>query len=138
MLPWQKIQWLILDIDGVLTNGQLHYTEQGEHFKSFHVHDGYGIRLCLQANIQVAIISAKANDICKKRLLDLKIKHIMLGADDKKQAFASLCATTDCKPEHALYMGDDMLDMPVMDSVLIACAPNNAHPKIQNHRTLCY
>ena len=95
----QKIKLVITDVDGVLTDGLLHYDANGEAIKSFHVRDGLGIRMLMEHGIQVAVLSGRSSPILQKRMQDLGIKLAIL-----KQA--------NVTPEQTAYIGDDSVDLP--------------------------
>ncbi|MCH8552727.1 MAG: HAD-IIIA family hydrolase [Natronospirillum sp.] len=133
-----KIGLLILDVDGVLTDGRLVYSEQGEQLKIFHVHDGLGIKAAQENDIQVAVISARDSAPLNRRLDDLGIVHRFLGCSDKLEAFESLLKTLDIKPDNVAYIGDDVIDLGVMRKVGFPIAVANANGMVKaiaRHRT---
>jgi len=123
----QQIKLLILDVDGVLTDGTLAYTETGELVKNFNAKDGFGIRMLMEHNIEVAVITARQSPPLAKRMNDLKINHFYTGQDNKVVAFYDLLKELDLKPEQVAYVGDDILDLPVMRLVAIPIAVGDAH-----------
>lgn len=133
-----KISLLILDVDGVLTDGRLFYGEQGEQLKVFHVHDGLGIKAARDNDIEVAVISARESGALQRRLDDLGVRHRYLGCDNKLQAFETLTRELDIKYENIAYIGDDIIDIAVMRKVGFPIAVANAHglvKAIARHRT---
>lgn len=120
------IKLLILDVDGVLTDGRLWYGENGEAIKAFHVHDGYGIRSVQKAGITVAIITARESKIVTRRMQDLGVEHVYQNAHDKSAAFDDLLKKLKLTPEKAAYIGDDLPDLSVMRRVGLSIAVANA------------
>ncbi|MEX0584943.1 MAG: HAD-IIIA family hydrolase [Natronospirillum sp.] len=133
-----NIKLLILDVDGVLTNGQLVYGQKGEMLKVFHVHDGLGIKAAQANGIKVAVISAKDSLPLRQRLVDLGVTEHFLGAQDKDAAFQDLIVKLDVAPEHVAYIGDDLVDVKVMRQVGFPVAVKNAQGLVKaasKHRT---
>lgn len=123
-----EVQLLVLDVDGVLTDGTLYYGADGELLKAFHVRDGLGIRLLLHEGVEVAIISARRSAPLEKRVRDLRIAHIFMGQDDKQAALEEVLSTLRIPAAQVAYIGDDILDVPVMRRVGLPIAVNDAHP----------
>ncbi|WP_198262590.1 KdsC family phosphatase [sulfur-oxidizing endosymbiont of Gigantopelta aegis] len=121
------IKLLIFDVDGVLTDGMLNYGPDGELFKRFNVKDGVGIKLLQQQGITVAVITAKDSQPLKKRMSDLSVTHFYPACNDKAQAFAELLTILSLEPEQAAYVGDDVIDLPVMSQVGLSIAVQDAH-----------
>ena len=122
----RTIRLLICDVDGVLTNGQLHFTEQGETLKTFHVHDGLGLKLLREFGIEVAIITSRKSAMVQTRLEQLGINHIFQGQKDKLQAYEHLKASLQLTNEEIAYVGDDLPDLICMEKVGLSIAVNNA------------
>lgn len=122
----QKIKVLILDVDGVLTDGKLFFDEQGREYKSFNVSDGLGIKLVQKAGIQVAVISGRGSKVVALRMAMLGIDLVYLEQADKGQAFKEIIAQVGCTPEQAAHVGDDLIDLPVLTQVGLAIAVQNA------------
>ncbi|WP_439295190.1 KdsC family phosphatase [Lonepinella sp. BR2882] len=108
----QKIKLVITDIDGVLTDGLLHYDANGEAIKSFHVRDGLGIRMLIEQGIQVAVLSGRSSPILQKRMVDLGITLSILGKLEKETACFELMRQANVSPEQTAYIGDDSVDLP--------------------------
>ena len=125
-----KIKMVIFDVDGVLTDGKMHYTPDGESFKSFHVRDGLGIRFLKRAGIKTAIISARNTPTTNRRAADIEIDHIIQGAFQKQEAVALLLAKTGLTAKECAYIGDDIIDLPAITRVGVSFAVNNAHPEV--------
>ncbi|MFW5920718.1 MAG: KdsC family phosphatase [Polyangiales bacterium] len=122
-----RIRLLVLDVDGVLTDGTLWYGPDGEYLKAFHVRDGLGIRLLRPEGIGVAVLSARRSPALERRVADLGIEHVVLGRDDKRAALGELLSSAGVDACDAACVGDDVLDVPVMRGVGLAIAPADAH-----------
>jgi 3-deoxy-D-manno-octulosonate 8-phosphate phosphatase (KDO 8-P phosphatase) len=129
----RQLRLLIFDIDGVMTDGSLYYTDGGEEIKAFNVRDGLGIKLVQAAGIATAIITGRGSPLVEKRARDLGIGHVIQGADDKAAAFAQLLANCGCGAEAAGYIGDDVVDLPVFRRCGLAIAVADAHDKVKGH-----
>ncbi|MGD9822969.1 KdsC family phosphatase [Desulfobacter sp.] len=108
------IRLLLLDVDGVLTDGSITYTDTGEQIKSFNAKDGLGIRLLMEAGIPVGIVTARISGALRHRCDNLGITLVFDGARDKAKALASISATTQIRAAHIAFMGDDLIDLPAM------------------------
>ena len=129
----KKIRLLIVDIDGVMTDGGLQFNSQGEEYKTFNSLDGHGIRMLLESGIEVAVITGRSSGIVDHRMNELGVKHIYQGYRDKLPAYEKLLQDTDLKPEQAAYVGDDLPDLPIMRRVGFAIAVQNAHAFVKQH-----
>ena len=127
LLKAQGIRVVFFDVDGVLTDGGLYFSAEGEALKRFHTLDGHGIKLLMQAGIVPAVISGRDSAALRKRLAALGVSHIRLGAEDKRPAAEALLAELGLDWRQAAAMGDDWPDLPVMTRVALACAPPHAH-----------
>lgn len=109
-----EIKILILDVDGVMTDGRITLNDQGEEAKSFNVKDGYGIRMLLDAGIDVAIITGKQSRVVEHRAKDLGIKLVYQGVKDKKNTCVRMLEERQLTSEQACYIGDDLPDIPLL------------------------
>ncbi|CAB3692581.1 KdsC family phosphatase [Trinickia soli] len=125
-----RVKLMIFDVDGVLTDGSLMFTAQGDTMKSFNTMDGHGLKLLGEAGIQTAIITGRRSDIVLARAQELRISHIYQGAADKVAAFVELMREANVTDEQCGYMGDDWPDLGVMTRCGFAAAPANAHPDV--------
>ncbi len=125
-----RIRLLILDVDGVMTDGRLHYDADGREFKTFHVRDGYGIKRLMAAGVTVAVISGRHSGSAAGRMADLGITHVLLGRPDKGPALTELLAITGIAADEAACMGDDEPDLPVMRQVALPIAVADCHPVV--------
>ncbi|MGL4766669.1 MAG: KdsC family phosphatase [Formosimonas sp.] len=127
-----QIKLLILDVDGVLTTGYLDYDAQGERVKSFYVQDGLGLQLLRQCGILLGIISGRDSKVTAARARDLKIHHVLQGAQNKGAALAQMLDAAQVRPDECAYMGDDVIDLPILRRVGLACSVPNGHFLAQN------
>ncbi len=131
-LPKAKaIKLLLLDVDGVLTDGNLIYSHDGKESKSFNTQDGFGLRMLQDSGVAVGIITARSSEALTRRSEDLKISHLYQGASNKLEAYKEICNKTGLKPFEIAYMGDDWLDMVLLKRVGLAVAPANAVIEVQ-------
>lgn len=126
-----KITTFIFDVDGVLTNGLLTITTTGELIRVMNVKDGYALKAALNTGFNVCIISGGRNEGVRKRLEDLGIQHIYLGAHHKTEQFEDYINSNGITPEQILYMGDDIPDIPVMTKVIMPCCPQDAVAEVK-------
>ena len=122
-----RVRLLILDVDGVLTTGYLDYDDAGEATKSFYVQDGLGLQLLRQQGIVLAIISGRDSKVTAARAADLKIHHVLQGAQDKGAALAQLLDTVGITADECAYIGDDVIDLPILRTVGFAVSVPNGH-----------
>jgi 3-deoxy-D-manno-octulosonate 8-phosphate phosphatase (KDO 8-P phosphatase) len=123
-----SIELLILDVDGVLTDGRLYYGPRGEALKVFDVKDGYGIRRLLDVGVQIAIISGRDSPHVKQRAKDLGIRYVFQGVSEKLPVFEKLRERLGLDSSVCACVGDDRPDVPVMRTVGLAFAVFDAHP----------
>jgi 3-deoxy-D-manno-octulosonate 8-phosphate phosphatase (KDO 8-P phosphatase) len=105
------IQMLVLDVDGVLSDGRLYYSNSGDELKSFSIKDGLGIKLLRDAGVKVAIITGRTSEIVTRRARELGIEEIVQGREDKRQALLELCERSGTSVDDCAYMGDDLPDL---------------------------
>ena len=129
----QKIKLVITDVDGVLTDGLLHYDAHGEAIKSFHVRDCLGIRMLMEQGIQVAVLSGRSSPILQKRIDDLGIKLAYLGKLEKESACIDLMRQAGVTAEETAYIGDDSVDLPAFAVCGLAFAVNDAPSYVQDN-----
>lgn len=122
------VRLLILDVDGVMSDGLIYMANSGEELKAFNVRDGYGIRCALTSGIEVAIITGRKAKLLEDRCETLGITHLYQGQSDKLLAFHDLLDKLALKPENVAYIGDDLIDWPVMAEVALSVAVADAHP----------
>jgi 3-deoxy-D-manno-octulosonate 8-phosphate phosphatase (KDO 8-P phosphatase) len=126
------VRLLVLDVDGVLTDGSLSYSAEGEHLKTFSVRDGLGIRLLLEAGVQVAVISGRASGAGQARCADLGIRSelIVLGSKDKAADLERIQGLLDLVDLEVAAMGDDLPDLPLLERAVFSACPADAAPEV--------
>ncbi len=128
--PLGKIGLLVLDVDGVLTDGRLYFSARGEALKTFHVRDGHGIKLLMQRGVAVAAISGRRSAAVTARMRELEVRHVFQGCADKVAALFRLTTRLGIDPLSAACMVDDTADLPLMAAVGYAAAVADAHPLV--------
>ena len=123
-----KIQLLILDVDGVLTDGRLYFGAKGEALKVFHVRDGHGIKLLLSAGVHVAAFSGRRSAAAAARLRELRVPTVVQGCSDKLAALLKLTERFGLDPLNCACIVDDTPDLPLMSAVGLSAAVADAHP----------
>jgi 3-deoxy-D-manno-octulosonate 8-phosphate phosphatase (KDO 8-P phosphatase) len=109
-----RVRIAIFDVDGVLTDGRLFYGDNGQEYKAFHSRDGLGMNMLRASGVEVAIITARNSDVVRHRAKNLGITHVYQGAEDKLSAYLHLLENTGVTPEQTAYMGDDVVDLPIL------------------------
>lgn len=125
------IKLIVLDVDGVLTDGAIILGGKNSDAKQFHVQDGFGITLARQAGIRFGILTGRTSDAVKRRVEELKIDYYECGHFYKQDALRGMIRGADLSPEQVLYMGDDVLDLVCKPHVGIFVAPANATTRVQ-------
>lgn len=133
----QKLKLLILDVDGVLTDGKLFFDNDGNEYKSFHARDGHGIKLLKQSGVDVAIISGRKSNSVALRMKNLGIEYVYQGHENKISAFNEIIAKIGVSPEQVAHVGDDVLDLPLMVRVGLAIAVQDANFAVKQHADWC-
>ena len=123
-----NIRLLVLDVDGVLTDGSLYYGARGEALKAFHVRDGHGIKLIQAAGVRVAVISGRKSAAVARRCRELGIRHVLQGIDNKSAALSRLLQQLQFSAGQVACIGDDTPDIPVFARAAFAVAVADAHP----------
>ena len=125
------IRLLVLDVDGVLTDGRLYYGTRGEALKVFDVRDGFGLVALRRAGVEIAVISGRRSPAVAVRCRELKVRHVHQGVTDKLAVFERLRARLKLAPEACACVGDDIPDVPLMNAVALAFAVADAHPAVR-------
>jgi len=131
-----RIKLLVLDVDGVLTAGEIMVGADGELMKQFHVQDGLGITIAHKVGLKTAIITGRQSPMVQLRSAELGIADVYQGAKSKTEALAALLAKYNLTPNEVAYIGDDLNDLPVMLRVGLACAVANAAAEVKQYATL--
>ncbi|MEW7865726.1 3-deoxy-manno-octulosonate-8-phosphatase KdsC [Aeromonas diversa] len=125
-----RIRLLVCDVDGVLSNGFIYMGNNGEELKTFCTRDGAGMKAVMRAGIELAIITGRSSRIVADRMKSLGVQHLVQGADEKLPHFERLLAELGLTPDQAAYVGDDTIDLPVMQACGLGIAVADAHPLV--------
>ena len=128
-----QIRLVIFDVDGVLTDGRLYLADDGNEFKAFHSRDGHGLKMLQNQGVAVAIISGRRSLAVERRMADLGINYVYMGVQDKLVAFQDLLQNQGLDAAQVAYVGDDVIDLPVMSRVGLAIAVQDADPFVKRH-----
>lgn len=129
----KPIKLIVLDVDGVLTDGKLYIGSDGNEIKTFHTQDGMGLSLARYAGIKLAIISGRSSEAVTKRGNELKFDHIHQGIHDKVDVLYEIVNTHGISLDEVCYVGDDINDLPILQIVGFPAAPNNAVELVKQH-----
>jgi 3-deoxy-D-manno-octulosonate 8-phosphate phosphatase (KDO 8-P phosphatase) len=132
----KKIKLLILDIDGVLTDGGMYFDDKGTELKKFNSLDGHGIKMLLDSGIEVAVITARSTQSVSYRLDGLGVKHYYHGITDKSIALVELTEKLSIDVNESAYVGDDVIDLPAMSKIALPIAVANAHSFVKENSLL--
>jgi 3-deoxy-D-manno-octulosonate 8-phosphate phosphatase (KDO 8-P phosphatase) len=127
------IRLVIFDVDGVLTDGSIFIGDTGEEYKAFFSRDGLGMTMLQRTGVKIGIITGRTSQVVLHRMQSLEIEHIFQGQTDKLPAFQQLCKEINLQAEQVAYVGDDVIDLPVMQQVGLAIAVGDAHPLVIKH-----
>ncbi len=128
-----QIKLVVFDVDGVLTDGSLFVGDDGQEYKAFHSRDGLGMKLLRKSGVEIGIITARTSEVVKHRMENLDIQHVYQGRLEKLPALEELLAKLELSFEQTAYVGDDIVDLPVMRQVGLAIAVQDAHPLAKQH-----
>jgi len=127
----RRVRLMLFDVDGVLTDGRLWYGPEGEALQAFHVLDGHGLKMLAQAGVAVALLSGRSSAAARVRAAELGIAHVLQGVEDKRAAFEALGARLGVGADESGFMGDEVVDLPVLRRCGFACAPAEAHELVR-------
>jgi len=130
-IDFKSISFVLMDMDGVLSDGTLLYLPEGQVVKTFHAHDGFGIVRGRELGLKFGIISGKTAVVNKLRAERLKIEELYEGVDDKVSAYDQIKGKYKLKRGNFCFIGDDVFDMPLLESVAFSCAPPEAIPEVR-------
>jgi 3-deoxy-D-manno-octulosonate 8-phosphate phosphatase (KDO 8-P phosphatase) len=129
----RQIKLVIFDVDGVLTDGSLYLGDDGQEYKAFNSRDGHGIKMLQSTGVEIGIITGRSSEVVRIRMQSLGIKHVYQGKRDKLPAYFELRDKLNLSDEQVAYVGDDVVDLPIMRRVGLAIAVNDAHPFVLQH-----
>jgi len=130
------IRLVIFDVDGVLTDGTLYFGDDGQEYKAFNSRDGHGMAMLQHTGITLAVITGRTSEVVRIRMQSLGVAHVYQGQLDKLAAYEELKSSLDLSDEQIAYMGDDVLDLPVMRRVGLSVAVADSHRLAQHHSHL--
>ncbi len=128
-----NIRLVIFDVDGVLTDGGLFIGDDGQEYKQFNAKDGHGMVMLQQAGVAIGIITGRTSEVVRIRMAGLGIDHLYQGQREKLPAYQELKALIGLEDAQVAYVGDDVVDLPVMTRVGLAIAVQDAHPLAKQH-----
>jgi 3-deoxy-D-manno-octulosonate 8-phosphate phosphatase (KDO 8-P phosphatase) len=128
-----RTRLVIFDVDGVLTDGSLYLGDDGQEYKAFNSRDGHGIAMLRRTEVRIAVITGRQSQVVEHRMADLGVQHVYQGRRDKLPAFHEVLETLGVSAEQTAYVGDDVVDLPVMVRVGLAIAVQDAHPLVKRH-----
>jgi len=128
-----RVRLVVFDVDGVLTDGSLYLGDDGQEYKAFHSRDGHGMKMLQEAGIEIGIITGRTSQVVRHRMESLGVKHVYQGRLQKLPAFQDLIAKLGIEAEAVAYVGDDVVDLPIMVRVGLAIAVADAHPLVARH-----
>ncbi|GLR72848.1 3-deoxy-manno-octulosonate-8-phosphatase KdsC [Agaribacter marinus] len=134
----KSIKLLVLDVDGVLSDGNIYMGNSSEELKTFNTKDGYGIKAVMSAGIEVAVITGRQSSIVQQRMQSLNVKYIVQGQENKSDAIQKIMKEKACTKSNVACIGDDMPDIGLFENSYLKVAVNDAHPYIRqlaNHVT---
>lgn len=129
----KNIELVIFDIDGVMTDGSLFFDNNGDEYKAFNSLDGHGLRMLQECGVKVAVITGRKSRLVEHRMNDLGVELLYQGYRDKTPAFAALVKEVGLSTDQITYVGDDVVDLPIMSQLDFAIAVQNAHPFVKQH-----
>lgn len=132
----QNLELIILDVDGVMTDGVLYIGESGEVFKSFNAKDGIAIQLLALHGIAVAVLSGKSSPSLEYRCKQLRIQHAIFGCNNKFDGVNEIITLAKADPQRTIFCGDDVIDLPAMRICGFSFAPNDAHELVAEYADL--
>ena len=129
----RRIRLVLFDVDGVLTDGRLILGDDGQEYKAFHSRDGHGLKMLQRSGVAVGIITGRTSKVVEHRVRDLGIRHVFQGCQEKLPVCQKLLAELDLAPSQAAFVGDDVVDLPIMLQVGLGIGPQNSHWLVKRH-----
>jgi 3-deoxy-D-manno-octulosonate 8-phosphate phosphatase (KDO 8-P phosphatase) len=127
------IRVVVFDVDGVLTDGSLFLGDDGQEYKAFHSRDGHGMKMLQRTGVGIAVITGRTSQVVRHRMENLGVKHVFQGREPKLPAFEQLLERLELTTQQAAFVGDDVVDLPLMRRCGLAIAVADAHPLVQRH-----
>ena len=128
-----QIRLVVFDVDGVLTDGSLFIGDDGQEYKAFNSRDGHGMKMLQASGVTIGIITGRSSQVVSHRMSSLGIRHVYQGQHDKLPAFMELIGKLGLQAEQVAYVGDDVVDLPILTRVGLAIAVQDAHNLVKQH-----
>lgn len=128
-----QIRLVVFDVDGVLTDGSLFLGDDSQEYKAFYSRDGHGMKMLMASGVDIGVITGRTSEVVRLRMQSLGVQHVYQGRMDKLPAFDDLLDKVAINPEQVAYVGDDLMDLPVIRRVGLGIAVADAHPLVQQH-----
>jgi 3-deoxy-D-manno-octulosonate 8-phosphate phosphatase (KDO 8-P phosphatase) len=128
-----RVRLVIFDVDGVLTDGSLYLGDDGQEYKAFHSRDGHGMAMLQESGVAIGIITGRSSQVVRLRMESLGVRHVHQGQRDKRAAYEQLKTDLGLGDDEVAFVGDDVVDLPVMRRVGLAIAVQDAHPAVKQH-----
>ncbi len=128
-----NVKLAVFDVDGVLTDGTLLFGDDGQEYKAFSTKDGHGMRMLQHYGVVIAIITGRDSKVVERRMAELGVEHVLQGHREKLPAFEQLLGRVGMTAAEAAYVGDDVVDIPILRRAGLAVAVQDAHPLVQRH-----
>jgi 3-deoxy-D-manno-octulosonate 8-phosphate phosphatase (KDO 8-P phosphatase) len=128
-----RIKLVVFDVDGVLTDGSLFLGDDGLEYKAFHSRDGHGMKMLQHCGVDIAVITGRTSKVVELRMASIGIEHVYQGRLQKLPAFEELITKLKLEASEVAYVGDDVVDLPIMLRVGLAIAVQDAHPLVKKH-----
>ncbi len=132
-----RIRVAIFDVDGVLTDGTLYLGDDGQEYKAFNSRDGHGMVMLRDSGVTLGVITGRRSEVVRIRMQSLGVEHVHQGCRDKLPTFLALASQLGVPHAAVAYMGDDLMDLPVMRHVGLAVTVADAHPVVREHAHWC-
>ena len=132
MTEFADIRLLVMDVDGVMTDGKITYTSDGQELKSFNIKDGLGIKRAQASGIETAIITGRTSPMVERRARELGIAHLVQGREDKLAALSDLVDQMNLSLDQVAYIGDDLPDLTAIESVRLGACPADAATEVKS------
>jgi 3-deoxy-D-manno-octulosonate 8-phosphate phosphatase (KDO 8-P phosphatase) len=127
------VRLVIFDVDGVLTDGSLYLGDDGQEYKAFHSRDGHGMAMLQESGVTIGIITGRSSQVVRLRMESLGVRQVYQGQRDKRAAYEQIKADLGLTDDEVAFVGDDVVDLPVMSRVGLAIAVQDAHPFVKQH-----
>ncbi len=128
-----QIKLVIFDVDGVLTDGSLYLGDDGQEYKAFYSRDGHGMKMLQSTGVELGVITGRTSHVVRHRMESLGVVHVYQGHVEKLPVYQQLLQEIGLQPEETAFVGDDVIDLPVMLRVGLAVAVQDAHPLVKRH-----